>query len=448
MIKKNKKSSSRHFILDDHHGLEKIWYVVFILLLFILVAVAYAIFQVKDLNERIDEALSSNSPQTVTSTDDALTEQVLGDEMLPTEDFQALTGSRPPLAAHPRVFGQTWSDGVEFDAVTVSEIVDGKAQGIFTGNPRDAVLGFYGDVLIYHRANENYDQYTVRSYDIKSKEDKELFALDRGNYVTGGAVFPDGTLIYGEQCGIVTCVASDKKPKTIISRFDIKTGVKKVLLTEEDRFQGFKVPGQIVDEQTITLDLGYEATEGNPYLSELYLLNILSGELTSLPIEEKATFYTVDGVGGYIYYSTFDYSGDLELHESKIVRMDFAGSKIQLDSSPDLEYREMFWDADHSLFVTATAIESIEQGLGYYVRGPRRLYNFSSAGEVVEVLDLAEDAGRQTPVLHSVVADQLYYATTEVAHPLTYDRLHAFDLNQKTDKVVMESGRSIKVYTE
>lgn len=448
MSTKNKKSRSRHFILDDHRGLEKVWYVVFILLLFILVAVAYAIFQVKDLNEQIDQALSANSPSQASSEDMAVTEAVLEDGVLPAEAFQALTGSRAPLAAHTRVFGQTWSEASVEESVSVAEIVGDKAQDVFAGEVRDTLLGIYGDILIYHRANEKYDQYTVHSYDMKTKEDKELFALDKGNYVTGGVVFPDGTLIYGEQCGIAGCVSADKRSKTIISSFQISSGSKKVLFREEDHFQGFKVPDKIVDFQTITLKLGYEATEGNPYLSELYLFNIESGKVTSLPIEEKATFYTVDGLGGYVYYSTFDYSGDLQLHESKLVRMDFVGNKTLLDSSPDLEYREVFWDADRSLFVMATAVESLEEGLGYYVQGPRRVYNFSSAGEVIEVLDLAEDAARQTPVLQTIISDNLYYVTTEVAHPLTSIRLHAFDLDIHADTVVMESGRTINVYTE
>ncbi len=239
----------------------------------------------------------------------------------------------------------------------------------------------YDDKVLYTSfLNTN----VLYEYDVAAKTTKTLVTLESKHVFAGIKVSPDKTkLAYTDQCGVF-CNETDNQNNTttVVRMLDLQTMKNMDLTTEKGKAQGFKSVSGWLNNNTVMLLPGYEATEGALTFPQIELLNTTTKKITTFTLDPNARFFSAASNGTKIAYTTFTGDTKTQTHTSTLVVKYIDGSRTDvIETSNELEFREVFWMTAGSdefnegqLALMTSTVDSFTNELGYNVTGEKALY--------------------------------------------------------------------------
>ena len=379
------------------HASHWLWWIVGIMGLLAIIVVAGIVFY-----------MVSESDSTATTTN---TNTVVNTNANENANTNLNTNANTNTSTEVEIDESTLGMG-DRDTVYVSGISLENEQGphaIYRVDPSDAAnpmkVGDLQDVHIQDVYSDNVIYVPYNTFDLSasghlkrfqkgtSQADAEkLVDLEDSRDIQGAAVSPDETtLAYVDHCGFA---CGDGSGSVTIKTYDLATGATTDIYTETGKPQGFKYVDSWLNNDTILLIDGYEATEGASTVPQIYFLDVDSGDLTEFETDSRARHFSASPDGTRVAYTTFTYDEDSGAVESTLAIKYVSGeAEATIRTSTDLEFREVHWITDDggsgygSLAYTASTVESVREELGYVVTGTKSIYMINednwTAGAIV-----------------------------------------------------------------
>ncbi|MFC1598349.1 hypothetical protein ACFL2M_02335 [Patescibacteria group bacterium] len=284
----------------------------------------------------------------------------------------------------------------------------------WVGGKDEFAFGATDDTVYYGTAQYGTDgNTTLYSFDKQYTESTELVAGGQGRALSA-IVSADGeTMIYRDQCGIF-CVDDSADATTTIYQYDLASGEQQELWSEAGVAQGFKTPQYWLDENTVVLEQGFESTEMPQTVTEMYLLDVSSGELETVRLGNSVRAYDFSPDGSQIALAVFNYDQDDDVVDSAVqILTRSSGEKETIVQSSTEHYDNLRWEDSSNLLVFVQAVESVKIGLGEYVQGPFFLQRMTLGGETELLMNLAE----KDIITLGMVGGRLYYLATDLDTP-------------------------------
>ncbi len=284
-----------------------------------------------------------------------------------------------------------------------------------------------GEKIVYAQSPENNTQTTVYADDLATKTSTPLFSLTAKHWVGGFAEGTDGqTFYFADECA-ATCAVNAESAVTVIKSYNLATKEEKTLYTEKGKWQAFKVVRKLLDANTLLLGEGYEATEGQMFIPQLYTLNLVSATLTTVETDPTATAFSVSPDGKQLAMVTFVYDEQTSRASSLILVKSLADGAVTLiQRGSGVRYHDVRWADADTLAVLSQKVDSIRFELGYSITGEKQLQWVDLDKKVLTAIDLENEP----ETFAAAVEGKIFYNSQKA--------LVAYDLKTQAGTTVLD----------